>query len=78
MFLGELGLEFCLLLKHSAQLEFRTLTLAMQPSPLPVAKRQRPGKGEAHLQDFNDYFFIICDVDGFKDFTVFAPAQFPD
>ena len=29
-----------------------------------------------YLENFNNNFFIICDVDGFKYFTVFTPTEF--
>lgn len=30
-----------------------------------------------YLEDFHNHFLIVGDVDGFKDFTVFATAEFP-
>lgn len=30
-----------------------------------------------HLEYFDDYFLVVCDVDGFKHFAVLSSAEFP-
>lgn len=31
----------------------------------------------AHLQYFDDYLLVVCDVDGFEHFAVLSSAEFP-
>lgn len=40
-------------------------------------QRNKPAGKHTYLEDFHNHFLIVGDVDGFKDFTVLAPAQFP-
>lgn len=30
-----------------------------------------------HLEYFDNYFLVVCDVDGFKHFAVLSSAEFP-
>lgn len=40
-------------------------------------QRNSPASKHTHLEDFHHHFLVVGDVDGFEDFTVFAPAEFP-